>query len=211
MNRGDGLLKRTDFFISYNSADVQWAEWVGWVLEENGFSVKIQAWDFVPGSNFALEMDQAATAANRTVAIVSPDYLKSKFAASEWAAAFARDPQGFERQLVPVRIRECELEGMLKQIVRIDLVGKTKDEAKKALLKGISGQRAKPAQEPEFPGKRPLEPVSKSAKFRGTSDANSASGRSATCPQSTTPHLTFKRGVSCSTHSKRLDNTSNTL
>lgn len=48
-----------DFFISYNHADRAWAEWIAWQLEQVGFSVEIQAWDFRPGSNFVLEMDRA--------------------------------------------------------------------------------------------------------------------------------------------------------
>jgi hypothetical protein len=44
------------FFISYNKADKQWAEWIAWILEEAGYSVVIQAWDFRPGENFALRM-----------------------------------------------------------------------------------------------------------------------------------------------------------
>jgi len=34
--------------------------------------------------------------------VLSPDYLKSQFASPEWAAAFADDPQGLKRKLVPV-------------------------------------------------------------------------------------------------------------
>ena len=41
-----------DFFISYTQADRAWAEWMAWVLEEDGHKVLIQAWDFVPGSNW---------------------------------------------------------------------------------------------------------------------------------------------------------------
>jgi hypothetical protein len=43
-------------FISYTSANERWAEWIGWILEEQGFSVRLQAWDFAAGSNFVLEM-----------------------------------------------------------------------------------------------------------------------------------------------------------
>ncbi len=53
-----------DFFVSYTSADEAWAEWIGFVLEEEGFTVVIQAWDFRPGSNFVLEMQRAATEAD---------------------------------------------------------------------------------------------------------------------------------------------------
>ncbi|MCP4979232.1 MAG: toll/interleukin-1 receptor domain-containing protein [Gammaproteobacteria bacterium] len=52
-----------DFFISYNKADRRWAEWIGWELEEAGYSTVIQAWDFKPGGNFVLEMDKAIQAA----------------------------------------------------------------------------------------------------------------------------------------------------
>ncbi len=38
-----------DFFISYNQADRRWAEWIGWQLEEQGWTVFLQLWDFRPG------------------------------------------------------------------------------------------------------------------------------------------------------------------
>ena len=108
---------KPDFFISYTSVDRAWAEWIGWVLEEEGMSAVLQAWDFAAGSNFVLEMDRAAGQAPRTIAVLSPDYLKSQFAAPEWAAAIAKDPDGFKRLLVPVRVHECRIEGLLKSIV----------------------------------------------------------------------------------------------
>jgi hypothetical protein len=83
-----------DFFVSYSGADRAWAEWIAWVLEEAGYTVVLQAWDFRPGSNFVLEMQQAAAQAERTIAVFSPDFLASRFTAPEWAAAFARDPTG---------------------------------------------------------------------------------------------------------------------
>ncbi len=36
------------FFVSYNGRDKHWAEWIAWILEEAGYSVIIQAWDFRP-------------------------------------------------------------------------------------------------------------------------------------------------------------------
>ena len=41
------------FFISYTGADRVWAEWIAWQVEEAGYQVKIQAWDFSPGSIYA--------------------------------------------------------------------------------------------------------------------------------------------------------------
>jgi hypothetical protein len=30
-----------NFFISYNSADNQWAQWIAWQLEEAGYTIVI--------------------------------------------------------------------------------------------------------------------------------------------------------------------------
>jgi hypothetical protein len=68
-----------DFFISYTKVDQPWAEWIAWKLEEAGYSTVIQAWDFRPGSNFVLEIQNAATIAERTIAVLSQKYLESVF------------------------------------------------------------------------------------------------------------------------------------
>jgi len=141
-----------DFFISYTSADRSWAEWIAFALEEEGFSVVIQAWDFRPGSNFVLEMQRAASGAERTIMILSPDYLQSQFASPEWAAAFAQDPKGFERKLVPVMVRQCRPSGLLSSIVHIGLVDADESRARSLLLDGVSAKRAKPSERPAFPG-----------------------------------------------------------
>ena len=60
-----------DFFISYNSADRSWADWIAWVLEEQGYRVIIQVWDFRPGGNFVLDMQRATAEAERTVMVLS--------------------------------------------------------------------------------------------------------------------------------------------
>jgi len=144
-----------DFFISYNSADRQWAEWIAWQLEEAGYTTVLQAWDFRPGSNFVLEMQRAATEAEHTIAVLSPDYLGARFTQPEWAAAFAQDPTGEKGTLLPVRVRECELKGLLPTIIYIDLVGLEEQEAKDTLLAGVSRERAKPTAPPGFPAAAP--------------------------------------------------------
>jgi len=146
-----------DFFISYNQADVHWAEWIAWQIESTGLSTVLQSWDFRPGSNFALEMHMAAQEAERTIAVLSPSYLKSPFTLSEWAAAFAVDPTGSHHKLLPVRVRECDPKGILQQIVYIDLVGMSEENAKKSLLAGIDRNRRKPLISPTFPASPTLE------------------------------------------------------
>ena len=147
----DTKSSRKDFFISYNKHDKQWAEWLAWTLEEAGYTVVIQAWDFQPGGNFVQYMDKAVKEAKQTLAVLSEHFLQANYTHPEWAAAFARDPQGLQRTLLPVRVGECEPEGLLAQIVSVDLVGVPEVEAKQRLLNALQ-ERAKPAQPPGFPG-----------------------------------------------------------
>ncbi|NEJ03104.1 toll/interleukin-1 receptor domain-containing protein [Rhizobium ruizarguesonis] len=142
----------TDFFISYTGADQQWAEWIGFVLEEKGFTTTLQAWDFRPGSNFVMEMQIASSSARRTIMVLSSDYLDSKFASPEWAAAFLDDPMGFNEKLVPVMVRPCNPIGLLGTIVQIRLTDLDEAEAVERLLAGVDQARAKPSSRPAFPG-----------------------------------------------------------
>jgi hypothetical protein len=142
-----------DFFVSYNRHDKDWAEWIAWELEQAGYSSIIQAWDFRPGSNFVIEMQIGLSSADRTILVLSANYLKSEFTAPEWAAVFSQDPQGLRRKLVPVRVAECMPTGLLTSIVYIDLVGKEEIEARQELLAGINLGRAKPQHASAFPTK----------------------------------------------------------
>lgn len=124
-----------DFFISYNRYDLQWAEWIASVLEEAKYSTFIQAWDFIPGTNFVSEMHRASIECSKTISLLSPEYLASLFTLSEWAVAFSSDPDGTKRKLIPVRVRACEPPGLLKTLVYCDLVGLGEQEAKQAIIK----------------------------------------------------------------------------
>src|SRR4051812_37689692 len=110
---------KRDFFISFNQADRAWATWIAWVLEEAKYSVWFQDWDFRPGHSFVLKMNRAATLAERTVPVLSPNFLASHFTQPEWAAAFADDPTGEHGRVVPVRVAECDPKGLLGPIIHI--------------------------------------------------------------------------------------------
>src|SRR5512132_2122157 len=133
-----------DFFISYTNADLPWAEWIAWQLEAAGHTTVIQAWEFRPGSNCMLEMDRASQEAEQTIAVLSPSYLDAAYTHSEWARAFARDPKGEKSLLLPVRVLDCHLKGLLAQVVYIDLVGLDEEDAKNRLLAQVRRGRGKP-------------------------------------------------------------------
>src|ERR1019366_6109437 len=140
-----------DFFISYNKADRSWAEWIAFELEVAHYTTIIQAWDMRPGSNFVTEMDEAAKRAERTIPVLSPAYLTSDYAFAEWAAAFRHDPTGKLGKVLPVRIEQCVVEGLLGPIIYIDFVDLDEPQAREQLLAGVKQGRAKPASV-AFPG-----------------------------------------------------------
>jgi tetratricopeptide (TPR) repeat protein len=141
-----------DFFVSFNSADKDWADWIAWTLEEAGYQVVYQPWDFRPGGNFVLEMQKAASETRKTVVVLTDNYLKAEYTQPEWAAAFAEDPRGEKRKLIPLRVAPCSPTGLLKPLIYADLVGLAPDEAKKTVLTAVSDSRPKPAGPPAFPG-----------------------------------------------------------
>jgi len=145
------MTERRDFFISYTAKDKEFAEWIAWQIEKAGYSAMIQAWDFRPGGHFVVDMQNAAANCSRTIAVFSQNYMKSLYAQAEWAAAFAQDPTGEKNILIPVRIEECELKGILKQIVYIDLVGLSEKDAVERLISGLNSNRNKPSHTPFFP------------------------------------------------------------
>ncbi|MEF8734954.1 MAG: SUMF1/EgtB/PvdO family nonheme iron enzyme [Candidatus Accumulibacter meliphilus] len=142
---------KRDFFVSYTGIDKDWAAWIAWQLEDAGYTAFIQAWDFHAGSNFVLDMHRAANA-RQTIAVLSKDYLAAPFPQAEWAAALAQDPTGADRVLVPVRVGDCQPEGLLRTITYVDLVGLEEPTARQALLARIRGERLKPSHPPGFPG-----------------------------------------------------------
>ncbi len=158
-----------DFFVSYTSADRPWAEWIAWELEDAGYRVVVQAWDMPAGSNFVHEMDEATRSAARTIAVLSPAFLASEFCEAEWGAAFRSDPVGRGRRLIPVRVRDCDPDGLLGSVVYIDLVGLEPDASREALLAGVRSERVKPARAPAHPGggagERPGRPDAGAAVF----------------------------------------------
>jgi hypothetical protein len=142
---------QSHFFVSYTGADRVWAEWIAWQLEEAGYKVKIQAWDFSPGGNFVVEMQKATVECERTIAVFSRNYFLSEFAEAEWTAAFRLDPTGKNEKLIPVRIEDCQPPGLLGSIIYVDLVKLDEATARERLLAGLPKGRRKPSTEPSSP------------------------------------------------------------
>lgn len=139
-----------DFFISYNKADKEWAKWVAGTLEENGFTTVIQSWDFKPGNNFILKMQEAIINTKKTIIILSSSYLSSEYCQAEWAAAYNYSPTGEKRVLIPIRVEDIKPTGLLSDVIYIDLFQSKEKEAIRKLLNGV-GNSENPRKKPNFP------------------------------------------------------------
>ena len=57
--------------------------------------------------------------------------------------AFAEDPNGEDRKLLPIRVKKCKPKGLLKSIIYIDLVDLDENTAGSKLLSGIESKSLK--------------------------------------------------------------------
>jgi hypothetical protein len=149
-----------DFFVSFTQDDEQWAKWIAYIVEEAGYSVWFQAWDF--RANWVSRMQQAATGSRRTIVVLSDAYLRSGPATAEWTAGFAQDAASKNDKLVPIKIDSVKVEdlGLFSSIIYADLTNCEEEAAAKKLLQRIQmavdpAYRPKPSVRPEFPLKRP--------------------------------------------------------
>jgi len=79
------------------------------------------------------------------------------------------DPAGLKRSLVPVLVRQCSAEKLLKPIIYIDLIGLNQEPAEKRVMEGIKGKRAKPIRKPNFPAIADVPTERERPKFPGYS------------------------------------------
>ncbi len=116
-----------------------------------GYTTILHAWDFHAGHNLVRQWDRAIKQAEHTIALLSPDYLASASSSAEWAAAVSRDPGGEHGTLIPVHVRQCEVKGLLRQIIAVDLVGCTELQVLARLQTEVQHSRRKPLSAPVFP------------------------------------------------------------
>ncbi len=109
------------FFISRAGTDAVFADLVGRILEDAGHRVILQQWDLTNRS-FMERIDTALASDARVVALLSADYLNSKYCKSEWQGALVGDPLNERSRLILLRVDECAPAGLLAALAWWDLV-----------------------------------------------------------------------------------------
>jgi hypothetical protein len=54
-----------DFFISHAGRDTAWAEWLAWQLQQAGYRVELDVWDWAPGDDFMARIQRALERSDR--------------------------------------------------------------------------------------------------------------------------------------------------
>src|SRR3954462_3148985 len=98
----------TDFFISHAGRDTGWAEWLAWQLEQAGYRVELDVWDWAPGEDFVARMAAALERADRLRAVCTEAYFPSAGGGAEMRAAFPAKT-GAAGQIVPVLVEPVTL------------------------------------------------------------------------------------------------------
>jgi tetratricopeptide (TPR) repeat protein len=135
-----------DYFISYAGADRAWAEWVATELESVGRSVRLQAWDAVPGENIVVWMNSQVTAARQTIALYSGPYFRSDWCLAEATAAFGR------QKLLPMKVEKCDVPAILSTTGYISLYGIDEDTARDRVLRSVGATVTRRRAGGGFPG-----------------------------------------------------------
>ena len=166
-----------DFFVSHAGADRAWAEWVAWQLDQAGYSVELDVWDWAPGRNFVSAMSDALDRCDRVLALFSSAYFdRSRYTTKEWSAAMVHFPGMLEGRLVPVRVEDIPTEQMpsvLRPLISCDVFGMGADQARHVLLAAVAGPQ-RPHGEPVFPGRAMPGLLGPAPQFPGRTGAHDA-------------------------------------
>jgi tetratricopeptide (TPR) repeat protein len=158
---------RYDFWISHSGKDQKWGEWVAWQLDQDGYRVLLDVWDFRPGASFVERMSHAVSRSDRLLLVLSSSYREATYVQPEWANFFRRDPVAHRNTIIPVRVEDVEAPPIIADLIWINLFGCSQDEARRRLLEGVRPDGGRPAAPPPFPaGPEPAFPSAVPALWR---------------------------------------------
>ena len=116
---------KKDYFVSYNKANKDWAKWIAGTLEENGYSVYLQAWDIIPGNDFIERMNNFLEYSENYIAIYTKDFCDSEYCMKEFQTAFNAHINKEIKKFIPIRLENVKLGSLYKTTVKKLYMSKT--------------------------------------------------------------------------------------
>lgn len=144
---------RLDFFISHAGTDEDWATWIAQQLENAGYTVELDVWNWSAGIDVIQATQQALDRACRVLAVWTPEYFTRRWADMEHRVSFAV-AQMQPGWLLPVMVHACDddaIPRLYRTLLRVELVGLTETQARQRLLTAVVGP-ARPTTKLPYPG-----------------------------------------------------------
>ena len=104
-------------FICYCYKDVDWAKELLAELEKRGFKCCIDFKNFTVGETIVQNIAEAICFSKKTIAVLSPDFIKSDWCKDELHKALSRVRY---HQVVPVMYKHCEIPFALRDTTYLD-------------------------------------------------------------------------------------------
>jgi hypothetical protein len=133
-----------DVFLSYSHKDREWVhEYLAKRLRAEGVRVVIDSDDFEVGDYSVVAMETAVANSRHTLAVLTPDWVQSRWTAFESLLAFVEDP--LSHKLLPLLLKPCEIPRRLQRLVYADFTELPRREAEfLKILRAIAATAAAP-------------------------------------------------------------------
>ncbi|MCP5107712.1 MAG: toll/interleukin-1 receptor domain-containing protein [bacterium] len=132
-------------FISYSHKDRKWVgDWLLPRLEGAGVRVRIDFRDFEIGKPVLINIEKAVEECTRTFLVITPDWLKSQWAAFESFILQTGDPVNQKKRLIPLLLKPCDLPKRLSIFTCADFTGRDNWETQLGRLLGQMGASPTP-------------------------------------------------------------------
>ena len=170
-------MQKKDFFVGYNKDNKDWAKWIAGTLEENNYTVYLQAWDIAPGDDFIARMNEFLESSMSYIAVWSDSFSKSEYCKKEFQTAFNRKLTNSLELFLPVRVEDIPLGSLYSTTVYTDLFDLDEEQAKKTLLNAV-GHTPNPRKKGKFPNSDKKETCSNGADSNALKFPGNLSGSS---------------------------------
>ncbi|MEU1238671.1 trypsin-like peptidase domain-containing protein [Micromonospora aurantiaca] len=145
------------YCISHSRDDLEVARWMGSVLREEGFGVRVRGEYIFAGMNFIPPLEAAHQKYPDTLLVLSPTTLKcdspSHLAELDWMKSGE-----IPGKVIPVRVKSAKMPDFVFDIEPIDLRGyASEEEIRLALIEGLATSRQPALPAPRFPVERMID------------------------------------------------------
>jgi tetratricopeptide (TPR) repeat protein len=139
-------------FLSHSSKDKPFVRELHRRLRRDGLVCFFDEESIEWGANFVVSLERGIDECEYFVAVLSPEFVQSKWVELERTSAMTDDPAGLERKMRPLLLRPCEVPRFLKPIQLIDVSSAALFEENYPRICGGLGGTVRP--DPEAPTDR---------------------------------------------------------